>query len=117
VTNIDRALDILQTEIRHIDTSSEYDNGVKDGIEHAIMIIKAHNNMKKKKRSTLDKVLLFCAFSIIVFTIIMIVLFCIFQSVPDTLIVSFFGVFTGEGCICWRIWAKKKGIQLNQSDS
>lgn len=70
---------------------------------------------KRKKLSTLDRVLLFCAISILVFTIIMIVLFCIFQSVPDTLIVSFFGVFTGEGCICWRIWAKKKGLSLNDN--
>lgn len=70
---------------------------------------------KKKKRSTLDRVLLFCAISILVFTIIMIILFCIYQSVPDTLIVSFFGVFTGEGCICWRIWAKKKGLLANDN--
>ena len=70
---------------------------------------------KRKKVSTLDRVLLFCAISILVFTIIMIVLFCIYQSVPDTLIVSFFTVFTGEGCICWRIWAKKKGLSLNDN--
>ena len=70
---------------------------------------------KRKKRSTLDRVLLFCAISILVFTIIMIILFCIYQSVPDTLIVSFFGVFTGEGCICWRIWAKKRGLSLNDN--
>lgn len=70
---------------------------------------------KRKKISTLDRVLLFCAISLLVFTIVMIVLFCIFQSVPDTLIVSFFGVFTGEGCICWRIWAKKKGLSLNDN--
>lgn len=66
----------------------------------------------KKKLNTLDKILLFCAISILVFTLIMIVLFCIYQSVPDTLIVSFYGVFTGEGCVCWRIWAKKKKIDL-----
>lgn len=77
--------------------------------------MKRTEEKKNKKRSTLDKVLLFCAISILVFTITMIVLFCIFQSVPDTLIVSFFGVFTGEGCICWRIWAKKKGLSLNDN--
>lgn len=71
--------------------------------------------MKKKntKLNTLDKILLFCGISILVFTLIMIVLFIIFQSVPDTLIISFFGVFTGEGCICWRIWAKKKKIDID----
>lgn len=78
--------------------------------------MKRTEEKKRKKRSTLDKVLLFCAISILVFTIIMIVLFCIFQSVPDTLIVSFFGVFTGEGCICWRIWNRKKGILGNKDD-
>ena len=75
------------------------------------------NKKKRKKISTLDRVLLFCAISLLVFTIVMIILFCIFQSVPDTLIVSFFGVFTGEGCICWRIWAKKKGLSLNDNGS
>ena len=69
-------------------------------------------NKPKKRLNTLDKILLFCAISILVFTLVMIVIFCIFQSVPDTLIVSFFGVFTGEGCVCWRIWAKKKKIDL-----
>lgn len=71
---------------------------------------------RRKRMSTIDKVLLFCAISILTFTIIMTIIFCIYQSVPDTLIVSFFAVFTGEGCICWRIWAKKKGIQINQEE-
>ena len=70
---------------------------------------------RRKRMSTLDRVLLFCAISILTFTVTMTIVFCIYQSVPDTLIVSFFGVFTGEGCICWRIWAKKKGIQINQN--
>ena len=78
--------------------------------------MKRTEEKKRKKRSTLDKVLLFCAISILVFTITMIVLFCIYQSVPDTLIVSFFGVFTGEGCICWRIWNRKKGILGSKND-
>ena len=70
--------------------------------------------MQKHKRiSTIDKVLLFCAFSILIFTITMTVIFCIYQTVPDTLIVSFFGCFCGEGTICWRIWAKKRKINLD----
>lgn len=77
------------------------------------MMTSTKKKRRKKKRSTIDKVLLFCAFSILIFTLIMIILFCIYQSVPDTLIVSFFGVFTGEGCICWRIWNKKKNILGN----
>ena len=78
--------------------------------------MKRTEKKKMKKRSTLDKVLIFCAASILIFTIVMIILFCVFQSVPDTLIVSFFGVFTGEGCICWRIWNRKKGILGNKDD-
>ena len=70
--------------------------------------------MQKHKRiSTIDKVLLFCAFSILIFTITMTVIFCIYQTVPDTLIVSFFACYSGEGCICWRIWAKKRKINLD----
>ena len=65
---------------------------------------------RRKKLSTLDRVLLFCAVSILAFTITMTVIFCIYQTVPDTLIVSYFGIYTGEGCICWRIWSKKKGL-------
>lgn len=65
---------------------------------------------KKSKLSTLDKVLIFCAVSIMAFTIAMTIIFCIYQAVPDALIVSYFGVYTGEGCICWRIWSKKKGL-------
>lgn len=63
---------------------------------------------RKKKPNDIDKILIFCATSIIIFTLIMIVLFCIYQSVPDTLITAFFGLFTAEGCICWRIWNKKQ---------
>lgn len=63
---------------------------------------------RKKKPNDIDKILLFCAISIILFTLTMIVLFCIYQSVPDTLITAFFGLFTAEGCICWRIWNKKQ---------
>ena len=79
-------------------------------------MMKSIKKRRRKKMSTIDKVLFFCASSIILFTIAMSVIFCIYQSVPDTLIVSFFGVFTGEGCICWRIWAKKKGIEIKNTE-
>ena len=73
---------------------------------------------RKKKPNDIDKILIFCAISIISFTITMIVLFCIYQSVPDTLITAFFGLFTAEGCICWRIWNKKQNKDCeNQPDS
>jgi hypothetical protein len=48
----------------------------------------------------LDRVLIFCAVSIWAFTIAMIVIFCVKDSVPDTLIDAFFGVFGIEGVLC-----------------
>lgn len=60
--------------------------------------------------NTIDKILLSCAIAVIVFTITMIVIFCVFQSVPDTLIDNFFNLFTGEAVITFLIWwIKKKG--------
>ena len=48
----------------------------------------------------LDGVLIFCAVSIWLFTITMIVLFCVEGAVPDVLIERFFGVFGIEGILC-----------------
>ena len=62
--------------------------------------------------NTIDKILLSCAIAVIVFTITMIVIFCVFQSVPDTLIDNFFNLFTGEAVITFLIWwVKKRGQQ------
>ena len=58
--------------------------------------------------STIDKILLGLVGFLIGFTITMIVLFCIFQQVPDTLIECFFGVAGGEGVITFAIWWIKK---------
>ena len=55
----------------------------------------------------LDIVLIFCAVSIWVFTIIMIVLFCIEGAVPDVLVEKFFGVFGVEGALCALITVTK----------
>jgi len=38
----------------------------------------------------------------------MIVLFCVFQSVPDVLIENFYSLFTGEIFITFAIWWIKK---------
>ena len=62
--------------------------------------------------NTIDKILLSCAVIVLVFTITMIVIFCIFQTVPDTLIDSFFGLFTGETIICFVIWYAKRRFNL-----
>lgn len=56
---------------------------------------------------TLDKILLICGIAIAIFTITMIVVFCVKGDVPDTLIVSFFAVFTGEAGCCTYIWKNK----------
>lgn len=57
---------------------------------------------------TIDKILIICGIAVIVFTITMIVIFCIFQAVPDTLIDSFYSLFTGEAVITFCIWWIKK---------
>ena len=49
--------------------------------------------MKKTKLNTIDKILIFCTTLLLLFTITMIVIFCIYQSVPDTLIGAFFSAF------------------------
>lgn len=64
--------------------------------------------MKKKIDITTDTALVFSAVMLIIFTITMIVLFIKFQSVPDTLIVSFFGAFGLEGGYCAFIHKTKK---------
>ena len=62
--------------------------------------------------NTIDKILISCAIAVIVFTITMIVIFCIFQAVPDTLIDNFYNLFTGEAVITFFIWwIKKRGQQ------
>ena len=52
--------------------------------------------MKKSKLNTIDKILIFCTAILLIFTIVMVVIFCIYQSVPDTLVVAFFGAFSIE---------------------
>lgn len=58
--------------------------------------------------NTIDKILLVCASVLLAFTITMIVIFCLFQSVPDTLIQCVFGALAGEGMITFAIWWIKK---------
>ena len=64
--------------------------------------------------NTIDKILIACAIAVIVFTVTMIVIFCIFQSVPDTLIDAVFGLMGSEAIITFAIWwVKKKGQKDN----
>ncbi len=64
--------------------------------------------------NTIDKILLACAIAVIVFTVTMIVIFCVFQAVPDTLIDAVFGLMGSEAIITFAIWwIKKKGQKKN----
>lgn len=54
------------------------------------------NKKAKSKMKTLNLILLIIGISTAIFTITMIVLFCIFQSIPDTLCERFYTVVVGE---------------------
>lgn len=64
--------------------------------------------MKKNKLNTIDKILIFCTVLLLIFTITMIIIFCIYQSVPDTLIGAFFGAFGIETINTVMIYKDKK---------
>lgn len=64
--------------------------------------------MKKPKLNTIDKILIFCTAILLVFTIVMVVIFCIYQSVPDTLIGAFFGAFSIETINTVMLYKQKK---------
>ena len=64
--------------------------------------------------NTIDKILLSCAIFLVMFTVCMIVIFCIYQSVPDTLVDAVFGLMGSEAIITFAIWwVKKKGQKDN----
>ena len=58
--------------------------------------------------NTIDKILLGCAGFLLAFTITIIIIFCIFQTIPDTLVSSVFGLFSCEAFITLVIWAIKR---------
>jgi putative Ca2+/H+ antiporter (TMEM165/GDT1 family) len=58
--------------------------------------------------NTIDKILIGCAVFLGLFTLTMIILYCVFQSVPDTLIECVFQLFTGEIFLTFAIWWIKK---------
>lgn len=65
------------------------------------------------KLNTLDKVLIFIAILDVLFVIAMITVFCLFQAVPDSLIIAVFGATFGECGCCSYIWKHKKVRELN----
>lgn len=71
--------------------------------------------MRKKKLSTIDKILIFCAVLLILFTVTMIILFAFFQTVPDTLITCFFACFGVESINTVRIWKEKRKESKNDN--
>ena len=67
--------------------------------------------------TTIDKILLGLVGFLIGFIITIIILFCIFQSVPDTLVECVFSLAGGEGVITFAIWWIKKKHVKNVSKS
>lgn len=70
--------------------------------------------MKKPKLNTIDKILIFCTAVLLIFTIVMVVIFCIYQSVPDTLIGAFFGAFSIETVNTVMLYKQKKRSNNNE---
>lgn len=63
--------------------------------------------MESKSDKFIDKVLITVAIFDALFVITMIVLFCLYQSVPDTLILAVFGATFGEAGCCAYIFKHK----------
>ena len=68
--------------------------------------------------NTIDKILLGLVGFLIGFTITIIILFCIFQSVPDVLVECVFSLAGCEGIVTFAIWWIKKryGNQKKQEE-
>ena len=60
------------------------------------------------KLSTIDKILITLASFVFGFTVTMIVIFCIYQVTPDTLIQCVFACASSEAVITFAIWWLKK---------
>ena len=65
--------------------------------------------------TTLDKILLTIAIFILLFTITMIVIFCLFQSTPDTLVECVFGLAGNEAIVTAIIWYMKRRFKLKEN--
>ena len=63
---------------------------------------------KQNKLNTIDHILIGCASFLVSFTVTMVVVFILFQDVPDTLITSVFSVLGGEATLTFIIWYIKK---------
>lgn len=73
----------------------------------------------KKKLNTIDKVLIFCTAVLLIFTIVMVVIFCIYQSIPDTLVgavFSAFGIETVNTVILYKDKKRRARNELERED-
>ena len=62
--------------------------------------------------TTLDKILIGIAIFLLLFTITIIVIYCVFQSTPDTLVECVFGLLGGEAVITFLLWYAKRRFNL-----
>lgn len=70
---------------------------------------KKHTKTNIKKLGTMDLILIIVGFLLISFTIVMILLFKLYGSVPDTLITCVFAALAGEcGVMGWIKTTKEK---------
>lgn len=63
---------------------------------------------RKTKYHTMDIILAILGISIVTFTVTMIVIFCVFQAIPDTLVQCFFAYCGSEGGFMAAIMVAKK---------
>lgn len=69
------------------------------------------------KLSTIDKILITLASFVFGFTITMIVIFCVYQVTPDTLIECVFACCSSEAVITFAIWWIKKKANRKDKDN
>ena len=67
--------------------------------------------------NTIDKILITLASFVFGFTITMIVIFCIYQATPDTLIECVFACCSSEAVITFAIWWIKKKANRKDKDN
>lgn len=73
--------------------------------------------MKKPKLNTIDKILIFCTAILLIFTIVMVVIFCIYQSVPDTLVGAVFSAFGIETVNTVILYKEKNKRRNRETDN
>ena len=80
---------------------------------------KRSSRRKKKPNDGLNAALIFCVVFAVLFTITMIVIFCIYQSTPDVLIGAVFTALFGElGCctLIYRVKYRKELKEINETE-